>query len=166
MMHTCDQQNHFQGKSQIVLRPQTTAEVSSILQYCHQRRIGVVPQAGNTGLVGGSVPISDEVILSVRGLTEIEGLDETSGVLKCGAGCVLQDLHDYASRKNHLVPVDLGSKGTCCIGGNVSTNAGGQYFYRYGSLHANVLGMEVALPDGTVLILSVQSISKTTPATT
>lgn len=134
-----------------MLRPKTTQEVSSILQYCNARKIGVVPQSGKTGLVGGSVPTSNEIILNLLGLNTIEGFDETNGILKCQAGCVLQDLQNAAATHNLLVPVDLGAKGSCCIGGNVSTNAGGQYYYRYGSLHANVLGLEVVLPNGQIM---------------
>jgi D-2-hydroxyglutarate dehydrogenase len=140
----------YKGRSQLLLRPKTTQEVSSILHYCNEKRIGVVPQAGKTGLVGGSVPVSDEVLVDIRGLNSIEGIND-SGILKCEAGCILQDLQTFAASHQYLMPVDLGSKGSCCIGGNVSTNAGGQYFYRYGSLHANVLGLEVVLPNGEIL---------------
>jgi FAD/FMN-containing dehydrogenase len=124
-----------------------------VLQYCHERRIGVVPQAGNTGLVGGSVGLGSEIILSVEQLNHIHGLDPNSGILKSQSGCILQELQDYAAVQDHLVPVDLGAKGTCQIGGNISTNAGGSYYYRYGSLHANTMGLEVVLPDGTILNL-------------
>lgn len=150
--HTHNKKRRFRGRSKVLLRPRSTKEVSDILRYCHDRRIAVVPQGGNTGLVGGGVPVSDEVILSTRGLNRIEGFAD-QGILICEAGCVLQDLQDYAADRNHLVPVDLGAKGTCCIGGNVSTNAGGQYYYRYGSLHANVLGLEVVQADGQILDL-------------
>ncbi len=113
----------------------------------------MVPQAGNTGLVGGSVGVGDEIILSVEQLNQIHGMDATSGILKAQAGCILQELQDFASNQGHLVPVDLGAKGTCQIGGNISTNAGGSYYYRYGSLHATTMGLEVVLPDGTILNL-------------
>jgi FAD/FMN-containing dehydrogenase len=152
-------QKKYRGTSSIVVRPESTEEVSSILQYCYSQHIGVVPQAGNTGLVGGSVPLQDEVILSVERLNQIHALDETTGIVKCGAGCILHDLQDYAARHQYMVPVDLGSKGTCQVGGNVSTNAGGQYYYRYGSLHANVLGMEVVLADGRILDLSYSAVN-------
>jgi len=137
----------------MVVRPKTTHEVSSILSYCNDEEIGIVPQAGNTGLVGGSTPVADEVILSVEALNEVHGFDSDNGILTCDAGCVLQSLHDYAKERDHLLPIDLGAKGSCMIGGNVSTNAGGQYFYRFGSLHANVLGLEVVLGNGTILNL-------------
>ena len=155
------------GTSSIVVRPESTEEVSKVLQYCHERRIGVVPQAGNTGLVGGSVGLSssssvngtthnnatEEIILSVERLNQIHDLNPSSGILKAQSGCILQELQDYAAAQDHLVPVDLGAKGTCQIGGNLSTNAGGSYYYRYGSLHANTIGLEVVLPDGTTLNL-------------
>ena len=123
------------------------------MAYCNSERIGVVPQGGNTGLVGGSVPVADEIVLSTERMDAICGLDADSGILTCEAGCILHDLHVYAADRRHLVPIDLGSRGTCQIGGNVATNAGGQYFYRFGSLHANVLGLEVVLADGTILDL-------------
>ena len=135
------------------MRPRNTEEVSSILEYCNNEKIGVVPQSGNTGVVGGSVPIGDELIMSVEGLNEIYSFDQVNGILICGAGCVLQTLQEQVAGWNHLVPIDLGSKGTCLIGGNVATNAGGQYYYRFGSIHANIIGMEVVLPNGTILDL-------------
>jgi len=144
----------WKGKSQYVVRPKTTEEVSSIMEYCNKEKIGVVPQAGNTGVVGGSVPVSDELILSIEGLNEISSFDEDNGILTCGAGCILQTLQEKVeSSWNHLVPIDLGSKGACMIGGNLSTNAGGQYLYRFGSIHANIIGLEVVLPTGKILDL-------------
>jgi FAD/FMN-containing dehydrogenase len=133
--------------------PQSTQEVSSVLEYCNSRKLGVVPQGGNTGLVGGSVPINTEVVLSLEKMNDIHELDPMTGILLCDAGCILQDLQDYAADHDHMVPVDLGAKGTCQIGGNISTNAGGSFYYRYGSLHANVMGLEVVLANGDVLNL-------------
>lgn len=155
-----DWTGHYKGASNIVLRPTCVEEVSSVLAYCNERSIGVVPQGGNTGLVGGSVPVSNEVILSLSSMNNIypslndNGDSDDSGVLTCDAGCILQSLQDYASERNRLVPIDIGSKGSCMIGGNISTNAGGQYFNRFGSLHANVVGLEVVLADGRVLDLT------------
>ena len=151
---TICKKKHYQGDSSIVVRPQSTEEVSKILKYCNERHIGVVPQAGNTGLVGGSIPKSEhEIVVSVELLNNIEDLDPMSGIVRVQAGCILQELQDYAATQNFLVPVDLGAKGTCQIGGNVSTNAGGSYYFRYGSLHANVMGLEVVSPTGDVLNL-------------
>ncbi|CAM9571573.1 unnamed protein product [Phaeothamnion confervicola] len=131
----------------------STEEVSAVLRHCNERRLAVVPQGGNTGLVGGSVPVRDEVVLSLRRMDAIESLDEASGVLVCQAGCVLEALDTWLAERGFMMPLDLGAKGSCQIGGNVSTNAGGLRLLRYGSLHGTVLGLEVVLADGTVLDL-------------
>jgi len=89
----------------------------------------------------------------VERLNEIHSFDDINGIVQCGAGCVLQTLQEKVASWNHLVPIDLGAKGTCMIGGNVATNAGGQYYYRFGSIHANIIGLEVVLPNGTILDL-------------
>eukprot|EP00118_Oscarella_pearsei_P002158 m.9703 g.9703 ORF g.9703 m.9703 type:complete len:491 (+) comp21565_c0_seq1:55-1527(+) len=143
--------NLFQGASPAVLRPKSTDEVSAILRYCHERNLAVVPQGGNTGLVGGSVPVFDEIILSTSRMTTIKNFDPTSGILVCQAGCVLQYLDSTLANDGFTMPLDLGSKGSCHIGGNVATNAGGIRLLRYGSLHGSVLGLEVVKADGTVL---------------
>jgi D-2-hydroxyglutarate dehydrogenase len=102
-------------------------------------------------LVGGSVPVFDEIILSTSLMDKVISLDQTSGVLVCQSGCVLETLSNMLEEKGLMMPLDLGAKGSCQIGGNVSTNAGGLRLLRYGSLHGNVLGLEVVLADGTVL---------------
>ena len=158
--YNVDWTGHYRGSSSIVVRPESTKEVSRILSYCHKRRIGVVPQGGNTGLVGGSVGIGGEVILSLEKMNNIECYDKKDGsVIRADAGCILEELQNYAAKNGNLVPVDLGAKGSCQIGGNVSTNAGGVYYYRYGSLHANVLGLEVVTPTGDVLNLGYDPVS-------
>ncbi|CAA7266588.1 unnamed protein product [Cyclocybe aegerita] len=141
----------FRGRSSTVLKPKTTQEVSEILKWCNERRIGVVPQGGNTGLVGGSVPVNDEVVLSLSNLNKVRSFDPVSGILVADAGCILQSLTDYVAPHNHIMPIDLGAKGSCHIGGNVATNAGGLRLLRYGSLHGSVLGLEVVLADGRIL---------------
>ncbi|KAJ4443708.1 hypothetical protein ANN_05383 [Periplaneta americana] len=135
------------GASQVVLKPKTTEEVSAILKYCNAENLAVCPQGGNTGLVGGSVPVFDEVIISTSLMNKIISLDDLSGVLICQAGCILENLDSYLSDRGFMMPLDLGAKGTCQIGGNVSTNAGGIRLIRYGSLQGSVLGIE-ALHDG------------------
>jgi len=138
----------------IVLRPTTTEQVSEIMKICHSQSLPVVPQGGNTGLVGGSVPRrGDEVVLSLSRLNNILEFDQVSGVLSCEAGCVLDTLGEYVGKYGYIMPLDLGSSGTCEIGGNISTNAGGIRLIRYGSLRSNVLGLKVVLADGTVLDL-------------
>ncbi|KAM9708718.1 D-2-hydroxyglutarate dehydrogenase, mitochondrial [Menidia menidia] len=139
------------GSSEILLRPQTTEEVSQILRYCNNRNLAVNPQGGNTGLVGGSVPVYDEIILSTSLMKNINSFDDISGILTCEAGCVLENLSLYLEDRGYMMPLDLGAKGSCQIGGNVATNAGGLRLLRYGSLHGTVLGLEVVLADGQVL---------------
>ncbi|XP_041343014.1 D-2-hydroxyglutarate dehydrogenase, mitochondrial isoform X1 [Pyrgilauda ruficollis] len=139
------------GCSQLVLKPQTTAEVSQVLRYCHERNLAVNPQGGNTGLVGGSVPVFDEIILSTALMNQIISFDKVSGILVCQAGCVLERLSEYLEEQGFIMPLDLGAKGSCHIGGNVATNAGGLRLLRYGSLRGTVLGLEVVLADGSAL---------------
>ncbi|KAJ7597195.1 FAD-binding domain-containing protein [Mycena floridula] len=146
-----DWMKKYRGRSTTVLKPKTTAQVSEIVKHCSSREIGVVPQGGNTGLVGGGVPISDEIILSLSNMNSVRSFDPISGILVADAGCILQSLTDYVAPHNHIMPLDLGAKGSCQIGGNVATNAGGLRLLRYGSLHGSVLGLEVVLPDGTIL---------------
>ncbi|KAF8140120.1 hypothetical protein EV363DRAFT_1311703 [Boletus edulis] len=141
----------YHGQATTVLRPRTTQQVSDIVKFCASRRIGIVPQCGNTGLVGGSISLQKEIVLSLGAMNSVRSFDPVSGVLAADAGCILESLSDYIARYNHIMPLDLGAKGSCQIGGNISTNAGGLRFLRYGSLHGTVLGLEVVLPDGTVL---------------
>ncbi|XP_057359300.1 D-2-hydroxyglutarate dehydrogenase, mitochondrial isoform X3 [Manis pentadactyla] len=139
------------GCSQVLLRPRTAEEVSHILRYCHGRNLAVNPQGGNTGMVGGSVPVFDEIILSTALMNQVIGFHSVSGILVCQAGCILEELSRYVEERDFIMPLDLGAKGSCHIGGNVATNAGGLRFLRYGSLRGTVLGLEVVLADGTVL---------------
>lgn len=139
------------GSSEVLLRPQTTDEVSQILRYCNSRNLAVNPQGGNTGLVGGGVPVYDEIILSTSLMNNVLSFDSVSGILTCQAGCVLESLSLYLEERDYIMPLDLGAKGSCQIGGNVATNAGGLRLLRYGSLRGTVLGLEVVLADGRVL---------------
>lgn len=139
------------GSSQVVLRPKTTEEVSAILKYCNEKKLAVVPQGGNTGLVGGSVPVFDEIVLSTQLMNQVISLDKISGILVCEAGCILGNLEDYLAERGFIMPLDLGAKGSCHIGGNLATNAGGIRLLRYGSLHGSVLGLEAVLANGEVV---------------
>ncbi|KAJ3183186.1 hypothetical protein HDU85_002212 [Gaertneriomyces sp. JEL0708] len=148
-----DWMRRFKGRGSLVLRPRTSQEVSSVLRYCNEKNIAVVPQGGNTGLVGGSVPVHDEIVISLQNMNEIRHFDDVSGILTCDAGCVLEVLDNYLADRGYMMPLDLGAKGSCQIGGNVATNAGGLRLLRYGSLHGTVLSMEVVLPDGRIVEL-------------
>ena len=148
-----DWMGKYTGHSKCVVRPKSTEEVSRILQLCNTHNIAVVPQGGNTGLVGGSVPVHDEVVLNLGSMNQVRSFDPVSGTLVCDAGCILEVLDEYVAEQGHMMPLDLGAKGSCQIGGNVATNAGGLRFLRYGSLHGSVLGLEVVLPNGEILPL-------------
>ncbi|KAB1201941.1 D-2-hydroxyglutarate dehydrogenase, mitochondrial [Morella rubra] len=132
----------YKGSSQLLLLPRSTEEVSQVLKYCNSRCLAVVPQGGNTGLVGGSVPVFDEVIINMGSMNNITSFDKVSGILVCEAGCILENLVSFLDSEGFIMPLDLGAKGSCQIGGNVSTNAGGLRLVRYGSLHGSVLGFE------------------------
>ena len=146
-----DWMRKYRGHTQLVLKPGTTEEVSKVLKYCNEHMLAVVPQGGNSGLVGGSVPVFDEIVINLSRMKEIRSFDEVSGTLVVDAGCILEVVDQFLAGHNHIFPLDLGAKGSCQIGGNVATNAGGLRLLRYGSLHGNVLGIEAVLPDGTVL---------------
>ncbi|PRP81410.1 hypothetical protein PROFUN_11031 [Planoprotostelium fungivorum] len=149
--YNTDWMKKYKGNGSLVLRPKTTEQVSEILKYANERKLAIVPQGGNTGLVGGSVPVFDEVVLSTALMSHIEEFDDVSGVVTCQAGVVLGNLESFLHPKGYTVPLDLGAKGSCHIGGNVATNAGGLRLLRYGSLHGNVLGVEAVLADGTII---------------
>lgn len=149
--YNVDWMKSYRGMSRLVLLPKTTKEVSQLLSYCNERHLAVVPQGGNTGLVGGSVPVFDEIIISTRLMNEIISVDDVSGILVCEAGCILEQLDKYLEEHQLTMPLDLGAKGSCHIGGNIATNAGGIRFLRYGSLHGSVLGLEVVLANGEIL---------------
>lgn len=146
-----DWMRKYRGHCQLVLKPASTEEVSAILKYCNENMLAVVPQGGNTGLVGGSVPVFDEIVVNTARMNQIRSFDDKSGVLVADAGVVLEVADQYLSEKGYLFPLDLGAKGSCHIGGNVATNAGGLRLLRYGSLHGSVLGLQAVLPDGTIV---------------
>ncbi|KAI5959580.1 AIP2 [Candida pseudojiufengensis] len=145
-----DWMRKYKGQSKLVLKPKTTEQVSQILKYCNDNNLAVVPQGGNTGLVGGSIPIFDEIIISLSSMNSIRSFDPVSGILKCDAGVILENADQYLRDEGYIFPLDLGAKGSCQIGGNVACNAGGLRLLRYGSLHGSVLGLEVVLPDGQI----------------
>lgn len=139
------------GTPLAVVRPETTAEVSAILKACHAYRVPVVPQGGLTGLAGGAVPVQGCVALSLERMSRIEGIDPAAATLTAHAGTPLQTIQEAAHEAGFLFPLDLGARGSCRIGGNLSTNAGGNRVLRYGMARDLVLGLEVVLADGTVL---------------
>jgi FAD/FMN-containing dehydrogenase len=146
-----DWMKKYRGHCKLVLQPGSTEEVSKILKYCNDKMLAVVPQGGNTGLVGGSVPVFDEIVLNMSRMNQVRDFDDVSGVLVADAGVILESADRYLAERGYIFPLDLGAKGSCHIGGNVACNAGGLRLLRYGSLHGNVLGIEAVLPDGTIV---------------
>lgn len=146
-----DWMRKYRGHAKLVVKPGSTEEVSKILKYCNDNMLAVVPQGGNTGLVGGSVPVFDEIVINLSRMNQIRSFDEVSGILVADAGVILEVADNFLAEKKHIFPLDLGAKGSCQIGGNVATNAGGLRLLRYGSMHGNVLGLEAVLPDGTIV---------------
>ncbi|KKY23703.1 putative d-lactate dehydrogenase 2 [Phaeomoniella chlamydospora] len=146
-----DWMRKYRGKTKLVVKPKTKEEVSQVLKYCNDNMLAVVPQGGNSGLVGGSIPVFDEIVINLGRMSQIRSFDPISGILVADAGCILEVVDNYLAEKSHIFPLDLGAKGSCQIGGNIATNAGGLRLLRYGSLHGNVLGVEAVLPDGTIL---------------
>lgn len=134
-----------------VLRPRTTAEVATALGICHAHGQGVVPQGGRTGVSGGAVPRTGDIVLSLDRLAGVEAIDEAAATMTVLAGTPLETVQEAARDAGFLCPLDLGARGTCAIGGNIATNAGGNRVVRYGMTRQMVLGLEVVLADGTVL---------------
>ena len=142
----------YTGKSPLVLRPGTTDEVSRILEVANEAGIGVVPQAGNTGLVGGQIPseAGGEIVVSVERLKHIRSIDSAGTSMIVEAGLTLSEAQAAADARGRLFPLSMASEGSCRIGGNLATNAGGVAVLAYGNTRALTLGLEVVLPDGRV----------------
>ena len=148
-----DERDLFHGQTAIILKPNSTDAVAKIIKICAQEKIGVVPQGGNTGYCGASIPNPDgsEIIISLERLNRIRDIDVSNNTMTVEAGCILADIQSKAEGANKLFPLSLGAEGSCQIGGNLATNAGGIQVLRYGNARDLVLGLEVVLPDGRVL---------------
>ena len=149
--HLKEWRDRVQGNSPLLLRPATTEQVSAILAICHETGTAIVPQGGNTGLVGGQIPLHGEILLSLQRMNRIRHMDAPGMTLTAEAGVTLKQAQEAAAAEHLLFPLTLGSEGSCTIGGNISTNAGGNHVLRYGMMRALVLGLEVVLADGRVL---------------
>jgi FAD/FMN-containing dehydrogenase len=146
-----EERDLFHGRSPLVVRPGSTAEVSAICRLASEHRVALVPQGGNTGLVGGQTPHSGEVVISLRRLDQVRDIDTASNTMTCEAGVVLQVAQQRASEVDRLFPLSLGAEGSCTIGGNLSTNAGGTTALAFGVAREMALGLEVVLADGRIL---------------
>lgn len=147
--------NQYKGRAAAVLRPGSTDEVAALMALASHHGVPVVPQAGNTGLVNGGIPDAEgrTVVLSVERLNRIRDIDPAGDYLVAEAGCILDDVQAAAAGAGRLFPLAMGSSGSCRIGGNIATNAGGLNVLRYGMARDLVLGLEVVLQDGSVMDL-------------
>ena len=151
--YVTEERDLFHGRSPLVLRPGSTDEVSAICKLAGEHNIALVPQGGNTGLVGGQTPHNGEVVVSMRRMDRIRDIDTASNTMTCEAGVILQIAQQRAAEVDRLFPLSLGAEGSCTIGGNLSTNAGGTTALAYGVAREMALGLEVVLADGRVLNL-------------
>jgi FAD/FMN-containing dehydrogenase len=149
--YTTDWTQRFVGRSAVVVRPASTEEVAGIVAACRELGAPLVPQGGNTGLVGGGVPLDGEVVLSLRRLQLLEPVDTVAGQITVGAGVVLSSLLQAARVGGWAYGVDLASRESATVGGMVATNAGGTRVVRYGDMRAQVLGLEAVLGTGSVI---------------
>ena len=143
----------YHGRACAVVAPRTVHQVAALLAFCNEQRIGVVPQGGNTSYCGGATPDESgrQIVLALRRLDRIREVDAPGYTLVAEAGCVLETVRRAAESADRLFPLSLGSQGSCQIGGNLATNAGGTQVLRYGMMRDLVLGLEVVLADGRLL---------------
>ncbi len=146
-----EMRDRWRGHTPLVLRPGSVDEVAAILKLANENRIAIVPQGGNTGLVGGQIPHHGEIVLSLNRLDRVREVDPVSSTITVEAGVTLQRTREAAAAADRLYPQLLPSEGTCTVGGNLSTNAGGTAALAHGIARSHVLGLEVVLADGRVL---------------
>lgn len=147
-----DWRENYLGKALAIVRPGSTEEVSKVVRLCAAEKVAVVPQGGNTGMSGGATPQEDgrEIVLSLTRMNRILEVDKVGFTMTVEAGVVLKTIQDKAAEHDRLFPLSLGAEGSCTIGGNLSTNAGGVQVLHYGNARQLVLGLEVVLPNGEI----------------
>lgn len=146
-----DVTGRFAGRTGVVARPASVSEVAALLRFCNERRIGVVPQGGNTGLVGGAIPLGGEVVLSFERLAHAGPVDRASRTVVAEAGATLEAVRERARKSGLELPIDFAARGSATIGGMVATDAGGSLTMRYGTMRDLVAGLRVVLANGAVL---------------
>lgn len=148
-----DWRGRYHGRALALASPADTGQVAAVVQLCAEHRVPIVPQGGNTSMVGGAVPdgTGSALILSLRRMNRVRRLDPEAGLAVAEAGVILSELHDIARAEGERFPLSLGAKGSATIGGLCSTNAGGTQVLRFGTMRSLVLGLEAVLPDGSVL---------------
>ena len=147
-----DWRGFYRGAAPAVVRPASTAEVAAVVKLCAETRTGIVPQGGNTGMCGGATPSAagTEIVLSLARINRIREVDALNNTLTADAGCILVNVQQAAAAADRFFPLSLGGEGSCMIGGNLSTNAGGINVLSYGNTRELTLGLEAVLPDGSV----------------
>jgi FAD/FMN-containing dehydrogenase len=147
-----DWRGRYSGAAQAVVMPGGTDEVAALVRACVAAGVPIVPQGGNTGLVGGATPLADgrAVIVNLRRMNRVRGVDPANNTITAEAGCILADVQAAAAAAGRLFPLSLAAEGSCTLGGNLSTNAGGVQVLRYGNTRELTLGLEVVLPTGEV----------------
>ena len=150
--YTLDWRGKYPSDALAVVRPDSTAMVADVVRLCARHDVAITPQGGNTGLVGGSVPTQPrrEIVLSLERMSAVEDVDAVGNTMLVQTGCILAHAQQAAEAEDRLFPLSLGAEGTCRIGGNLSTNAGGINVLKYGNMRDLVLGLEVVLADGQV----------------
>jgi FAD/FMN-containing dehydrogenase len=138
-------------KAKAIIRPASTGEVSAVVKLCHAAGQSMVTHGGLTGLVGGARACSDDIVISLERMSRIESVDRINRTLIVEAGAPLQKVHEAVESEGLLFPLDLGARGSCTIGGNIATNAGGNSVIRYGMMREQLLGLEAVLADGTII---------------
>ncbi len=145
-----ERRGNYTGEADAVVLPANSSEVASVVKICADSNIPIVPQGGNTGLCGGAVSKTGQIILNLRRLNRITDVDPINDTMTVEAGCILADIQQAASNIERYFPLSLGAEGSCQIGGNLSTNAGGINVLRYGNAREQVLGLQAVLPDGQI----------------
>jgi len=148
--YVCDWRGRYRGQPLAVVRPGSTDEVVAVVTACATASVAIVPQGGNTGLVGGATPTQGEIVVSLTRLNRVRMIDTDNNTLTVEAGCTLAAVQEAAAAVDRLFPLSLAAEGTATIGGNLATNAGGVQVLRYGNARELCLGLEVVLPDGRV----------------
>lgn len=150
--YTHENRDIYVGRTPLVLRPANTAEVSAIVKLAHETNTKIVPQGGHTGHVAGGVPndSNDEIVIALGRMDKVRDLDLTGDTMTLEAGFILENAQKLADENDRLFPLSIGSKGSCQIGGNISTNAGGTGVLAYGNTREMVMGLEVVLPNGEI----------------
>ena len=145
-----ERRGRFSSETKCIVLPGSTEEVAAVVRLCGKRHQTIVPQGGNTGVCGGAVSDSESIIVNLQRLNRVRGVDAAGYTMEVESGCILADLQSVAADHDRYLPLSLGAEGTCQIGGNLSTNAGGVNVLRYGNARDLVLGLEVVLPNGEI----------------